>query len=76
MKVLAAMSGGVDSAVAGAAVEAGRVTGSIWPCQESADLSFGAGCCSIEAHDARRAADVLGIPSTYGISRTASPLTW
>ena len=66
MKLLAAMSGGVDSAVAAArAVEAGHdVTGvHLALSQAPATLRTGArGCCTIEdAHDARRAADVLGI---------------
>ncbi len=67
MKVLAAMSGGVDSAVAAArAVDAGHeVTGvhlALSPAP--ATLREGArGCCTLEdANDARRAADVLGIP--------------
>jgi tRNA-specific 2-thiouridylase len=65
--VLAAMSGGVDSAVAAArAVDAGHeVTGvhlALSPAPAS--LRHGArGCCTLEdANDARRAADVLGIP--------------
>jgi tRNA-specific 2-thiouridylase len=67
MKVLAAMSGGVDSAVAAArAVEAGHdVTGvHLALSAKPATLREGArGCCTIEdANDARRAADVLGIP--------------
>ncbi len=67
MKLLAAMSGGVDSAVAAAlAVDAGHdVTGVHLALSTSpATLRTGArGCCSREdAHDARRAADVLGIP--------------
>ncbi|MGI8696106.1 MAG: tRNA 2-thiouridine(34) synthase MnmA [Mycobacteriales bacterium] len=67
MKVLAAMSGGVDSAVAAArAVDAGHdVTGvhlalSLAP---APTRSGSRGCCSAEdARDARRAADVLEIP--------------
>jgi tRNA-specific 2-thiouridylase len=67
MKVLAAMSGGVDSAVAAArAVDAGHeVTGvHLALSQNPATLRHGArGCCTVEdANDARRAADVLGIP--------------
>jgi tRNA-specific 2-thiouridylase len=67
MRVLAAMSGGVDSAVAAAlAVDAGHeVTGvhlALSPDRQT--LRSGArGCCSVEdAHDARRVADELGIP--------------
>jgi tRNA-specific 2-thiouridylase len=65
--VLAAMSGGVDSAVAAArAVDAGHdVTGvHLALSQAPATLRTGSrGCCSVEdANDARRAADVLGIP--------------
>ena len=67
MKVLAAMSGGVDSAVAAArAVEAGHdVTGiHLALSRNPASYRSGArGCCTIEdANDARRAADVIGIP--------------
>jgi tRNA-specific 2-thiouridylase len=67
MKVLAAMSGGVDSAVAAArAVDAGHdVTGiHLALSAEPATRRVGArGCCTLEdANDARRAADVLGIP--------------
>lgn len=72
MKVLAAMSGGVDSAVAAARMVAAghQVTGvhlalSRNP-QHYATQSYRAGargCCSREdSHDARRAADVLGVP--------------
>jgi len=67
MRILAAMSGGVDSAVAAAlAVDAGHdVTGvhlALSPDRQT--LRSGArGCCSVEdAHDARRVADELGIP--------------
>ena len=67
MKVLAAMSGGVDSAVAAArAVEAGHdVTGiHLALSRNPASYRSGArGCCTLEdANDARRAADVIGIP--------------
>jgi tRNA-specific 2-thiouridylase len=67
MKVVAAMSGGVDSAVAAArAVEAGHdVTGiHLALSRNPASYRSGArGCCTLEdAHDARRAADVIGIP--------------
>jgi tRNA-uridine 2-sulfurtransferase len=67
MKVLAAMSGGVDSAVAAArAIEAGHdVTGVHLALSKNPQTfrSGARGCCSAEdAHDARRAADVLGIP--------------
>jgi tRNA-uridine 2-sulfurtransferase len=61
------MSGGVDSAVAAARVrEAGHdVTGvHLALSRNPASYRSGArGCCTIEdAHDARRAADVIGIP--------------
>jgi tRNA-uridine 2-sulfurtransferase len=67
MKVLAAMSGGVDSAVAALrAVDAGHdVTGVHLALSPSpASYREGArGCCSLEdSRDARRAADVIGIP--------------
>jgi tRNA-uridine 2-sulfurtransferase len=67
MKVLAAMSGGVDSAVAAArAVDAGHEVTGVHLALSSAPESHrnGArGCCSLEdSRDARRAADVLDIP--------------
>jgi len=67
MRVLAALSGGVDSAVAAArAVDAGHdVVGVHMALSRSRDQfrTGSRGCCSIEdAGDARRAADVLGIP--------------
>jgi tRNA-uridine 2-sulfurtransferase len=67
MRILAAMSGGVDSAVAAArAVAAGHDVTGVHLALSKNPLSFRSGargCCSKEdAHDARRAADVLGIP--------------
>ncbi|MEV7972357.1 tRNA 2-thiouridine(34) synthase MnmA [Cellulomonas sp. NPDC089187] len=67
MRVLAALSGGVDSAVAAArAVEAGHDVVGVHMAlsRNRAQMRTGSrGCCSIEdAGDARRAADVLGIP--------------
>jgi tRNA-specific 2-thiouridylase len=67
MRVLAAMSGGVDSAVAAArASEQGHDVTGIHLALSRNPKSYrtGArGCCTIEdANDARRAADVIGIP--------------
>jgi len=67
MRVLAAMSGGVDSAVAAArAVDAGHEVTGVHLALSKNPQSFRSGargCCSREdAHDARRAADRLGIP--------------
>ena len=67
MRVLAAMSGGVDSAVAAARmVQAGHdVTGVHLALSKNPQSyrSGARGCCSLEdSHDARRAADKLGIP--------------
>ncbi|MGH3447564.1 MAG: tRNA 2-thiouridine(34) synthase MnmA, partial [Nocardioidaceae bacterium] len=67
MRVLAAMSGGVDSAVAAArAAEAGHdVTGIHLALSRNPQSyrSGARGCCTIEdSNDARRAADVIGIP--------------
>ncbi|MBV8966942.1 MAG: tRNA 2-thiouridine(34) synthase MnmA [Mycobacteriaceae bacterium] len=67
MRVLAAMSGGVDSAVAAARmVDAGHDVVGVHLALSSAPgtlRSGSRGCCSKEdAGDARRAADLLGIP--------------
>jgi tRNA-specific 2-thiouridylase len=67
MKVLAAMSGGVDSAVAAArAAEAGHEVTGIHLALSRNPKSYRSGargCCTIEdSNDARRAADVIGIP--------------
>ena len=67
MKVIAAMSGGVDSAVAAArAVDAGHEVIGVHLALSSNPQKYRSGargCCTIEdSHDARRAADVIGIP--------------
>ncbi len=67
MKVLAAMSGGVDSAVAAARlVQAGHDVTGVHLALDRNPRPFREGtrgCCSLEdAHDARRAADALDIP--------------
>ncbi|MDO5684203.1 MAG: tRNA 2-thiouridine(34) synthase MnmA, partial [Propionibacteriaceae bacterium] len=67
MRVLAAMSGGVDSAVAAARmVDAGHEVTGVHLALSKNPQSFRSGargCCSLEdSHDARRAADKLGIP--------------
>src|SRR5688572_20043384 len=67
MRVVAAMSGGVDSAVAaGRMIDAGHEVVGVHLAlsQSAATLRESArGCCTIEdAGDARRVADVLGIP--------------
>src|ERR1700676_855495 len=67
MRVLAAMSGGVDSSVAAARmVDAGHDVAGVHLALSSAPGTLRAaarGCCSKEdAGDARRVADVLGIP--------------
>ena len=67
MKVIAAMSGGVDSAVAAArAVDLGYEVVGVHLALSSNPQKYRSGargCCTIEdSHDARRAADVIGIP--------------
>ncbi|MGW3362219.1 tRNA 2-thiouridine(34) synthase MnmA [Streptosporangium canum] len=67
LRVLAAMSGGVDSAVAAARIaEAGHDVTGVHLALSANPQSYrtGArGCCTIEdSRDARRAADVIGIP--------------
>ncbi|MFS8639769.1 MAG: tRNA 2-thiouridine(34) synthase MnmA [Symbiobacteriaceae bacterium] len=67
-RVLAAMSGGVDSSVAAALLkdegyEVIGVTMQTWPAMDPDDESRYGGCCSLSAiDDARRVADRLGIP--------------
>ncbi len=67
MRVIAAMSGGVDSAVAAArAHEAGHEVTGIHLALSRNPQSYRSGargCCTIEdSNDARRAADIIGIP--------------
>ena len=67
LRVIAAMSGGVDSAVAAArAIDAGHDVVGVHLALSSTRESGrpgGRGCCTLtDAHDARRAADLLGIP--------------
>ncbi len=67
LRVLAAMSGGVDSAVAAArAVDAGHEVTGVHLALSANPRSYRSGargCCTLEdARDARRAADVIGIP--------------
>ena len=67
LRVLAAMSGGVDSAVAAArAADAGHDVTGVHLALSSQPQSYRSGargCCTVEdARDARRAADVIGIP--------------
>jgi tRNA-uridine 2-sulfurtransferase len=67
VKVLAALSGGVDSAVAAArAVDAGHDVTAVHLALSRHPQSYRSGargCCTLEdARDARRAADVLGTP--------------
>ncbi|HET7482911.1 MAG TPA: tRNA 2-thiouridine(34) synthase MnmA [Actinomycetota bacterium] len=64
-KAVVAMSGGVDSSVAAALmVEQGYdVTGVMLKLWQGDDLNTNSGCCNLgAAEDARRVADVLGIP--------------
>lgn len=67
MKLIAAMSGGVDSAVAAArAAEEGHEVIGVHLALSSNPQKYRSGargCCTIEdSHDARRAADKIGIP--------------
>ncbi|EKP93773.1 tRNA 2-thiouridine(34) synthase MnmA [Thermaerobacter subterraneus] len=67
-RVLAAMSGGVDSSVMAALLrdqgyEVIGVTMQTWPAMEPEDEARYGGCCSLSAvDDARRVAERLGIP--------------
>ena len=80
MKILAAMSGGVDSAVAAArAVEAGHEVVGVHLAlsRMPGTLRTGSrGCCTLEdSMDARRVCSQLGIPSSSGTSPNASRKT-
>ncbi len=67
-KVMLGMSGGVDSSVAAACLlemgyEVIGVTMQIWPDKDEDRQKTEGGCCSLSAvDDARRVADMLGIP--------------
>ncbi len=64
-RAVVAMSGGVDSSVAAALlVDAGyEVTGIMLKLWRGRDMNTNSGCCNVSAaDDARRVADVLGIP--------------
>ena len=66
MRVVAAMSGGVDSSVAAAllADEGQDVIGLSMQLydQREGDIKFGSCCTLNDLHDARRVASILGIP--------------
>jgi tRNA-specific 2-thiouridylase len=68
MKIAVAMSGGVDSSVAAALLQAQGhevvgVTLQQWPRDDSEEASRHGGCCSLNAvEDARRVASLLAIP--------------
>ncbi|HYU62282.1 MAG TPA: tRNA 2-thiouridine(34) synthase MnmA [Verrucomicrobiae bacterium] len=68
MRIAVAMSGGVDSSVAAALMQAQGhdvvgVTLQQWPRDDSDEASRHGGCCSLSAvEDARRVASLLGIP--------------
>ncbi len=68
MRIAVAMSGGVDSSVAAALLQAQGhdvvgVTLQQWPRDDSDEAARHGGCCSLSAvEDARRVASMLGIP--------------
>src|SRR5689334_14717811 len=68
MRIAVAMSGGVDSSVAAALLQAQGhevvgVTLQQWPRDDSEEATRHGGCCSLSAvEDARRVAALLGIP--------------
>lgn len=68
MRIAVAMSGGVDSSVAAALLQAQGhdvvgVTLQQWPRDDSDEAARHGGCCSLNAvEDARRVASLLGIP--------------
>ena len=68
MKIAVALSGGVDSSVAAALLAAAGhdvvgITLQQWPRDSASESEAHGGCCSLSAvEDARRVADVVGIP--------------
>src|SRR5438128_6532475 len=68
MKIAVAMSGGVDSSVAAALLQAQGhdvvgITLQQWPRDDMEESARHGGCCSLSAvEDARRVASLLGIP--------------
>src|SRR5437588_8464274 len=68
MKVAVALSGGVDSSVAAALLQAAGhevvgITLQQWPRDDEAEVEKHGGCCSLSAvEDARRVAGLLGVP--------------
>jgi tRNA-specific 2-thiouridylase len=68
VKIAVAMSGGVDSSVAAALLQAqghdvAGITLQQWPRNETEESARHGGCCSLSAvEDARRVASLLGIP--------------
>jgi tRNA-uridine 2-sulfurtransferase len=68
LRIAVAMSGGVDSSVAAALLQAQGhdvvgITLQQWPRGDAAENQRNAGCCSLNAvEDARRVASLLGIP--------------
>ena len=71
MRVVAALSGGVDSAVAAARLSMPATTSQAHLALAEMPVVV-AVLHAEDVHDARRAADISGSRSTYGISRSGS----